>query len=337
MTDWKNRSYPDRYRLAGHPDQLYSVTRLTAEEGPARGVSFYAVDTGGGLQFCAMADHALDIARLSFRGVNLSFLSKNGFVAPSKEIPVENEFLHTFPGGMLYTCGLWSAGPAGRDEAGVWQPLHGRFHSLPADQCAAHTKNDLIEISGRIRETRLFGQALEVRRTISAPVGGTELVITDVLENQTPEPADYMLLYHMNFGYPFLTPELKFILPQGTKTSPRYPEMAKGIPALAEFTEPVDGAEEEVFFHEIPSEDGFGEVRLEQPALGFGVRIRYGLDTLPHLAQWKCMRSGEYVLGIEPTNSYISGRAEEQKKGTIGKIGPFEQKTMQVRLECYDL
>ena len=54
-------------------------------------------------------------------------------------------------------------------------------------------------------------------------------------------------------------------------------------------------------------ENGFGRVRAENPDLGFGAEVRWSLGSLPVLAQWKCMRSGEYVLGIEPSNSYIMG------------------------------
>ena len=59
-------------------------------------------------------------------------------------------------------------------------------------------------------------------------------------------------------------------------------------------------------------------------------------DTLPVLAQWKCMRSGEYVLGIEPTNSYIMGRSAERENGTIGMLQPFETRRMQVTLRFFD-
>ena len=49
------------------------------------------------------------------------------------------------------------------------------------------------------------------------------------------------------------------------------------------------------------------------------------------------MRSGEYVLGIEPSNSYIMGRAAERENGTIGHLAPFESRRMEVRLRFYPL
>lgn len=307
------------------------------KEGRGRGCTVYEVETGGGLRYTVTPDNGLDISKLSYRGVNISYISKNGMVSPHDHTPLEEEFLHTFPGGLLYTCGLLSAGPANRDADGVWQPLHGRFHSLAADQCTGREEGGALVVSGRVRETRLFGHALELRREIRSAVGEAALTIIDELTNQTPEPAEYMLLYHMNFGYPFLGPELRLTLPEGTAVRPRTEEAAKGLGKEREFTGPVDGAAEQVFFHTIDPREGTGWIRLENPAIGVGAQVEWSLDTLPVLAQWKCMRSGEYVLGIEPTNSYIMGRSAERENGTIGRLAAFETRRMQVRLRFFDL
>ena len=330
-------SVADRLRRVGSPDQLYGVTRVAVDEGKARGAALYQVKTGGGLCYDVTADNGLDIGCLSYRGVNIRFLTKNGYVSPYGSHPFEEDFLHTFPGGMLYTCGLLSTGPANRDTDGVWQPLHGRYHNIAADQCFGRVNDHaVIEVGGRIQETRLFGHSLEMRRTITSPVGGSELIITDELTNNTPLPMEYMVLYHMNFGYPFLTPDLQMKLPEGTATTPRTEEAAKGLGQERTFQEPVDGAEEQVFFHMVPPEEGNGWIRLENPAMGIGAQVEWSLDTLPVLAQWKCMRSGEYVLGIEPTNSYIMGRSAERENGTIGMLQPFETRRMQVTLRFFD-
>lgn len=327
----------DRLRRVGSTDQLYSVTRVTVDEGKARGTAMYQVKTGGGLSYEVTADNGLDIGCLSYRGVNVSFLAKNGYVSPYGSHPFEEDFTHTFTGGMLYTCGLLSTGPANRDADGVWQPLHGRYHNLSADQCFGRVADHaVIEVGGRIQETRLFGHSLEVRRTITSPVGSGELTVTDILTNNTPAPMEYMLLYHMNFGYPFLTGELEMELPEGTVTKSRTEEAAKGLGRERTFQEPVDGLEEQVFFHLVPEEEGLGRVRLYNPTLGFGAEVTWTKDTLPIMAQWKCMRSGEYVLGIEPTNSYVMGRSAERENGTIGLLQPFESKRMQVTLRFFD-
>ena len=51
-----------------------------------------------------LADRALDIYDLRYRGENISFLSKNGLCA------FGGAFENVFPGGFLYTCGLEKVG-----------------------------------------------------------------------------------------------------------------------------------------------------------------------------------------------------------------------------------
>lgn len=75
-------SVADRLRRVGSPDQLYGVTRVTVDEGKARGAALYQVKTGGGLCYDVTADNGLDIGCLSYRGVNIRFLTKNGYVSP---------------------------------------------------------------------------------------------------------------------------------------------------------------------------------------------------------------------------------------------------------------
>ena len=113
----------------GNPAQLVTLRRVTVAEGKAKGTGIIEVRTAGGLELDLLPDAGLDIGQCRFRGVNMSWMSKNGYDSPAAIAPYENEFVNTFPGGLLYTCGLRSAGPANRD-GGEWHPLHGRYHSL---------------------------------------------------------------------------------------------------------------------------------------------------------------------------------------------------------------
>ena len=106
---------------------------------------------------------------------------------------------------------------------------------------------------------------------------------------------------------------------------------------MREFSAPIDNCDETVYFHDIPAKDGYRTVIAENPDLRIGVAMRYSADTLPILAEWKCMRSGEYVLGLEPTNTHIMGRKGERENGTIKTIGAFETLKTEVRIEFYDL
>lgn len=333
--DLKNMA--DCCRWLGNPQQNYGIEKFVSDEGFTRGASYYFVKNGAGLCYRLAADNALDIAELSYKGIDIHFLTKNGHRSPYAHSHFEADFIHTFPAGMLYTCGLMSTGGANRDE-GVWHPAHGRFHSIPAQNLSSEVLHgESLTVSGTVRETQFNGHSLEVRRSISSPIGENTVILRDEITNQTPHTQEYMLLYHFNFGWPFLSPELKMILPEGTTSSPRDEEAKKNFEDRFTFGEPIDGKSEEVYFNQIPAKDGKASLRLVNPALGFGVEVFWSAGSLPVSAHWKYMKSGEYVLGIEPTNSYIMGRHEEKKNGTIASIAPFSSEKTEVGLRFYDL
>ena len=174
-----------RQGYIGNPSQLVTLRRVTVSEGKAKGTDIIEVKTAGGLELDVLPDAGLDIGQARFKGINMSWMSKNGYDSPAVISPYENEFLNTFPGGLLYTCGLRSAGPANRDN-GEWHPLHGRYHSLQAEHVCAELENDEIIIKGTVRETMLFGHVLEVKRTIRIPAFGASLTVEDTVTNLTP-------------------------------------------------------------------------------------------------------------------------------------------------------
>lgn len=301
-----------------HPQQMYTLRRVTVAEGKAKGVSVIEVATAGGLQVDILPDAGLDIGQVRYRGTNVTFLSKNGYDSPAAIAPYETEFLKTFPGGMLYTCGLRSTGGAHRD-GDEWHPLHGRYHSLAADQISAEVEDNVITIKGTIRETSLFGHCLELKRTIRIPVFGTEITVSDQLTNLAHGPEEYALLYHCNFGYPLVSAQARLALPSVRKTTPRTPFASTGLGRETTFDAPIPGKEERVFFHE----DMAHEVSLLNEAVGIRMDLTWS-DSLPILAHWRSMASGDYVCGLEPTNCYIMGRKFERENGTLPVLQPFE-------------
>ena len=312
----------------GNPAQLVTLRRVTVSEGRSRGVEIIEVRTAGGLDLDILPDAGLDIGQCRYKGVNMSWMSKNGYDSPAVIDPYENEFVNTFPGGLLYTCGLRSAGPANRDN-GEWHPLHGRYHSLQAQQVCAEIVNDEIVVRGIIRETALFGHCLEVKRTIRILVFGTSVTVQDTIANLTPRDEEIMQIYHCNFGYPLLSEKAKLSLPEERETVPRTEFAATGLGRECEFDLPIDGEEERVFFQKMQNEFW---AKLVNPDLGVGMTISWSGETLPILSQWRSMASGDYVLGLEPTNCYISGRHDEREKGTLPVLKAWDSITNTVKI-----
>lgn len=301
-----------------HPQQLYTLRRMEIAEGKAKGVSVIEVTTAGGLQLDILPDSGLDIGQVRYKGTNVTFISKNGYDSPASIMPYETEFLHTFPGGMLYTCGLRSTGGAHRD-GDEWHPLHGRYHSLRAENVCTDVEGDTVVIKGTMRETSLFGYNLVLKRTIRIPVFGAEVTVSDELTNMAPQDEEYALLYHCNFGYPLVSEKAYVELPEDRKTSPRTPFAATGIGRETTFDPPVAGEEERVFFHENMEH----RAALVNESLGICMNLTWS-DSLPILAHWRSMASTDYVCGLEPTNCYIMGRKAERENGTLPVLKAYE-------------
>ena len=319
-----------RQGYIGNPAQLVTLRRVTVNEGRARGTEIIEVRTAGGLELEILPNAGLDIGQCRYQGINMSWMSKNGYDSPAVIGQYENEFVNTFPGGLLYTCGLRSAGPANRD-GDEWHPLHGRYHSLAAEQVSAEIVEPCTDtesaageqeicIRGTIRETALFGHVLTVKRTIRIPACGASVQIEDVLTNETPRDEEIMQIYHCNFGYPLLSEHAKLILPEERETIPRTEFAKTGLEKTCTFEKPVDSEEERVFFQKMKKDFC---ARLENPELGVSMTMIWSGDTLPILSEWRSMASGDYVLGLEPTNCYISGRHAERENGTLPVLGAF--------------
>lgn len=298
----------------GNPAQLVTLRRVTLTEGRAKGTDIIEVCTAGGLALDILPDTGLDLGQCRYKGVNMSWMSKNGYDSPARFLPYESEFLHTFPGGLLYTCGLRSAGPANRDGE-EWHPLHGRYHSLPAEQVCAEIENGEIIVKGTVRETALFGHVMEVKRTIRIPANGASVTVTDTVSNLTPRDEEYMQIYHCNFGYPLLSEQARLVLPQARETIPRTEFAKTGLGRELTFEKPIDGEEERVFFQKMQSDF---RAKLENPPLGVSMTMSW---------------SGDYVLGLEPTNCYIMGRSAERENGTLPVLKAYESITNTVKIE----
>ena len=322
------------YRYIGNSEQLFGIRRVILDEGNARGVAIYQVKTACGLELEILPDTGLDIGHLSYKGVNISYTTKNGYASPARFQPMPGNFGRYFSGGMLYTCGLLSAGPENTDtKDGGFQPLHGRIHGQSARGVFGYIDGDNIVAGGELIETEQGGCNLSLRRKYTIPVWGSEVLIEDEITNLTPEPVEYMMLYHMNFGYPMLSEKAVLEYPAKRKVTPRTPYAEQGMSKQCEFSEPIDGEEEQVFFNEMADE---AYVMLKNAELGMRAEVSWSLETLPILAQWKSMKSGDYVLGLEPSSCYIMGRERERREGRLNVIEAFGSVKNCVKLKISD-
>src|SRR5690606_40341643 len=76
--------------------------------------------------------------------------------------------------------------------------------------------------------------------------------------------------------------------------------------------------------------DGTVTVGVVNPSAGpdgcFGVYIRYDSTHLPRFTQWKQMGEQEYVVGLEPCNCGVQGRAVDESQGLLHVLDPGERR-----------
>lgn len=277
------------------------VRLMTLEDGAGRGQRMLVARNGVGLGFEVAVDRGFDISALSMRGINIGWHSPTQMPFPPSDPDAEGgwAFLRNFDGFMV-TCGLDHFSRPREVDVGHYNhphlktmtpPLHGRISTSRAKISTYGVDHDtgLVTCEGVIRQASVFGEALELRRKISLPAFETRLVIEDTVFNRGFRPTRHGVLYHLNFGYPFLDETLEF----------------DGLPAALaaalgrDKPMPTDDYGEHV--DNVESRDlAASGVSLTNSTAGLGVNLKFGRETLPRFAVWRAYQSGIFALGLEP-------------------------------------
>ena len=317
----KNHQQIKRY--CGHLGQVFGIREFVRQDGRAAGTKELHVTTGGGLEFVLNASRCLDITTLRFAGKNIGFLAKPGVCT------VPGQFHESAPLGLLTTCGLGTCGK-GSDS----QPFHGKIGLAPAENLSAAADTSSISVSGTMRESVLFGENFLFKRTVSCVPFENELIIEDTIENNSENAVPYYLLYHINFGYPFLDEGLVLQMPQHN-VRPRDKAATAGLSDYLAVKKPVDNYAEQVFFYEnIAQEGNYVVIGLQNKTLGIGATLRYDPTLLPNLAMWKSLKSGDYALGLEPANNTIQGHLRE---ASTFCVEPYAQVSLKMSLKFFEV
>lgn len=324
-------------RKLGSMQQVASVRPVMFCEGLANNTRAYAVKNGP-LQFLVMTDKCLDISECSYRGVNISFLSKPGLIGRNHYDTHGQEALRSIMGGLFFTCGLENICPPCEDE-GREYPMHGRLRSTPAEHVSADASWEnseyVIRISGEMREAELFGENMTLRRTIKTVYGSRRITVTDHIRNNAFRDEVMMLLYHFNVGFPLLDEDAEIVLPS-VHITPRDPDAERNISRWNRMGAPVDNMPEEVFIHELAADAAGGTfAALINDRLQMGIQLEFNKQYLPRFIQWKSIASGDYVLGLEPANSSVLGRLHQKQEG-FHTLPPFGEEEISLNITVLD-
>jgi hypothetical protein len=325
----------------GRLSQIGGISAFTHAEGKAKEVSTVRVRTERGLEFWVVPDRGMDIMEATFRGVSLAWHSPTGVMHPSYYSHVGLDWRNSFGGGLLCTCGLTTAGAPSEDN-GESFGLHGPIGNTPAEQVnwSEQWQGDdcLFTVSGKVRETFVFGPNLLLERKITTSLRSATISIHDAVENQGMTDSPLMLIYHFNFGFPLLTERSQIYAPSKSPV-PFNDFSAQSEDRWNQFEVPQRGIDERGYFHQMKP-DAAGKVTVvlvsDRDKADFGIALTYDSSTLPEFVEWKMTGTNHFVLGLEPANCQSKGRKAERERGTLQTIAPGERREFHAELRVLE-
>src|SRR3954451_4216782 len=344
LTDVARDLWVDHFAIGaevfGAPRKVpWSVTKKTLRGGRRDGVDLIQVDNGA-LSFSVLPTRGMGIWKGRFRGDPL------GWESPVRDGPVHPSFVNLMNGGgigwldgfdeLLVRCGLENNGapyevktikPDGSEGHATFG-LHGKIANLPASFVAVRIETDpeeSITVEGYVDEARLFSGQIRMATAITTTPGSNRVSVRDRFLNLGDSPAEMQVLYHWNFGAPYLEEGARLLAPIRTIV-PRDARAGEGLDRYDVYEAPTPGFAEQAYFFELHASprDDRTLAMLRNRAGDKAVVLRFDGGRLPAFTLWKNTggtRSG-YVTGLEPATNYPNPRPFEQARGRVVTLPP---------------
>lgn len=316
----------------GHDSQVCGIEEHRLIGGKGDGMHLLEVNNGKGLELVISPDRCADISRLRYKGINLSYLSPCGYVAPAYYESTGTNWLKSFTAGYLTTCGLQSVGSPCEDEGEILS-LHGSIANTPSEHYYWTEEEKAFHVHAIVKDEGIFARKLRLHRELIISKTENTFVIVDTIENTGDKTEPFEILYHMNMGYPLLDEDSIVEIPSA-KVLPRDDHAAEDIEHWMHMIKPEAGYEERCYYHQFADENG--KASIFQPKLNVGLEITFDAKELDGFIEWKMMGVRDYVLGLECANCYPNGRDVMRKNGMLKFLEPGEKKTYQVKVCMLD-
>ena len=329
--------------------QVAGIQTALLAPGTANATHAALVNTGSGLRFTVSLDRGGDIVEASYNRYGLAYLTPAGTKPPNHAYHRDVEWLYGWAGGLLTTGGPEYMG-ASRDEDGVHTSLHGRHSSSPAtvemliNPDPQRGRNEML-ISMVMRDSRMFGPVLEVRRTIQCIIGQPQIHLYDQVTNRGDTRCAHHWLYHVNLGYPLLDRGGRFIYRGEADTWQAPPSSGKLTDTALNGMKRVGGSiashagsgERGIIVQVKPDRGGQCHVGLINASLGLGFELQYPASQLPRLGNWQHYGPrGSYVTGIEPFSGSIMGAEHDDFKGARQFLDPGQTRRYQLTIRVHE-
>lgn len=324
---------PREYASAGkiaNLDQLASATLSSVVGGDADGCRALDLRAAGGIDLRILPDRGFDLGPAWFRGVPLAWISSGGQRAPL-DSPNGEAWIEAFGGGLVTTCGLRNVGAASEGHG-----MHGRYSHIRASGVGTDRGFEdgdvVLTARATIDEVEAPSAHLRVERTIRTRTGTGLVELTDVTTNLGIgiEPAP--LLYHVNVGVPLFDEGARVEI-DSEEVLPRDADAEQGGGFWMAPQRPEPGASEMVFEHRVrPDPSGWAAASVVNPSVGLALDVRWRRAELPRFHQWIQPRRGFYVVGLEPANCSVLGRAADRAAGVLPMLEPLQARTTDLRI-----
>ncbi|MEO8414715.1 MAG: aldose 1-epimerase family protein [Ginsengibacter sp.] len=329
-----------------NPAQLGGIETSVLDNGAGRGARIAWINTGTGLRYKVVIDRAMDIADAFYNHHSLTWLSDSGIKPPEPFSDRGLDWLRTFAGGLLVTCGLTHVGGPESDEYGD-RGLHGLISNIPAEiesivQPDPATGKMEMSITGRMKQVNIFGPSLELRRTISGTIGKASIQIHDEVINRGNAPAPHMILYHCNFGWPLIDEGTDIIWKgeweaRAGGINNRIFREGYNFRKCPQPLEDHNGSGEAVAFINItPGSDGRCSCGFHNAKIGIALVLRFDKKQLPWLTNWQHWGKGEYVTGLEPGTHPPIGQNKAREDQQLIFLRPGEMRSYDLEIEVME-
>ncbi len=311
--------------------QFCGIEKVRYTEGKAKDVDAFFFRTGSGFNFSILADRCMDIYHAEYNGSPLAYYTTAGICSPLYYDNSGWNWVKTFGGGLLQTCGLMNVGPACEHE-GENLGAHGAISAAPAENIQIREEwqnnNFVLSAKGIMREQRMNKYNLKLEREIKVIAGERKLYIDDTITNESFKKSPLMIMYHINIGYPVLSEKSK-LFTSLKSLLPRDPDAFDGKEKYMSFEKPQKEYFEKCYFHIMnKSRSGKAMAGIFNPSYsgGIGINIEWNIDNLPRMTQWKMLGKGLYVSGLEPSNCWGNSVVNEVKTPEYKPLLPWEER-----------
>lgn len=309
-------------RQVGDMSQLWGIRSVACCDGLETGTRLIQLWNANGLQLDVIPDRSMDLGRLVYKGIPLTWSSGTGYVHPA--YLQESGWPGGFHGGLLATCGLNNVGPACLDE-GREHEQHGRISRLPASHVEFKTvwesdETAVLSVYGEVMDRTSQGYRMQLSRSVRVEGDQSIIRLHDRVTNLGIAEEACMIKYHMNFGFPLVDETTQLVVPD----------------AVGEKVTRISNFASEIEVHYIDRNEAGPPMReaiVRNPALNLELVIRFSAESLPHLWRWHDRRDTMQVFAVEPSNCRVKPRSMAKEAGCLPTLHPGESTEFYIEIE----